>query len=163
MKDAGTEQLDARGLRVGMAVSRYHDAVTDRLRDGAERVFTDAGGEPDDLVVVTTPGAFELTAVCQALAMRGDLDAVVALGCVIRGETSHDQYIAQAVANGLTQVTLETRLPVAFGLLTCHTRRQAIERAGGAEGNKGEEAMRAAIESVRVIRGIGRRTKAEAQ
>ena len=148
---------------MGIVVSRYHEAVTDRLRSGAEAVFTEAGGNPKDLLVVNAPGAFELTAICHTLAIRGDLDAVVALGCVIRGETSHDQHIANAVATGLTQITLETRVPVAFGLLTCHTRRQASERAGGGEGNKGEEAMRAAIETARILGDLGARAKAESR
>jgi 6,7-dimethyl-8-ribityllumazine synthase len=154
MQDPTTIQLDASGLRIGVARSRYHSEMTDRLCAGAEAAFVEAGGDPDALVVVPAPGTFELTAVCRALATRDDIDAVVALGCVIRGETAHDRYICEAVAAGLTSITADTGKPVAFGVLTCQTRRQASERAGGALGNKGTEAMRAAIEMVAVLRSI---------
>ena len=149
-------EADAAGLRVGLAVSRYHDRITDALRDAAVERFRRAGGADADLRVVHTPGAFELTAVCRAFAASGDVDAVVALGCVISGETDHDRYIAAAVATGLTMITVETGVPVAFGLLTCASLDQAEARAGGNRGNKGDEAMLAAIETVSVIRSLGR-------
>lgn len=142
----------ARGLRIGVAVSQYHGDITEALRDGAVEVFTKAGGSADDLLIATVPGAFELLTLCQALARRGDLDAVIAIGCVIRGETTHDQYICQAVSQGLAQIALDTGKPVAFGLLTCQTKHQARERAGGEGGNKGAEAMAAAIETACALR-----------
>jgi 6,7-dimethyl-8-ribityllumazine synthase len=142
----------AEGLRIGIAVSRYHQDITDALRQGAVEVFTKAGGSADDLLIATAPGSFELMPLCQALANREDVDAVVALGCVIRGETTHDQYICQAVSQGLGQITLDTGKPVAFGLLTCQTKHQARERAGGENGNKGAEAMAAVIETVHALR-----------
>jgi 6,7-dimethyl-8-ribityllumazine synthase len=145
---------DATGLRVGLAVSRYHDRITDALCKAAVDRFRHAGGADEDLHVVKTPGAFELTAVCRAFAAGGNIDAVVALGCVISGETDHDRYIASAVATGLTMITVETGVPVAFGLLTCATLDQAEARAGGDHGNKGDEAMLAAIETARVIRSL---------
>jgi 6,7-dimethyl-8-ribityllumazine synthase len=147
----------AAGLRVAVAVSRYHAEITASMRDSAVRRFGEAGGRPEDLLVVGAPGSFELTAVCRALAARGDLDAIVALGCVISGETPHDQYIASAVAHGLTEVTLRTGVPVAFGVLTCRSVEQARARCGGgaARGDKGAEAMAAAIEAATVCRAIG--------
>ncbi|MHC4219598.1 MAG: 6,7-dimethyl-8-ribityllumazine synthase [Planctomycetota bacterium] len=145
----------AAGLRIGVAVSRYHDAVTNAMRDAAVRLFTDAGGAGDDLQIVTTPGAFEVVAACQALAARNDIDAVVAIGCIISGETTHDQYIASAVAHGLTSITVQTGVPVTFGVLTCQNMAQAEARAGGDRGNKGAEAMAAAIEAARIVESAG--------
>ena len=146
--------LNASGLRIGIAVSRYHSDITDALRDGAVRTFTESGGREEDLLLVSAAGSFELTALCQALARRDDLDALIAIGCVIRGDTTHDEYICRAVTRGLTQITLETGKPITFGLLTCHTKHQARERAGGEKGNKGAEAMAAAIETVRTLRDL---------
>ena len=94
--------------------------------------------------------------VCRAQAVRGDFDAVVALGCIISGETDHDRHIASAVATGLTMITVDTSVPVAFGVLTCRTLEQALARAGGDRGNKGAEAMAAAIETARTLRGLRR-------
>ncbi|MHC4588131.1 MAG: 6,7-dimethyl-8-ribityllumazine synthase, partial [Planctomycetota bacterium] len=110
-----------------------------------------AGGARGDLRIVSAPGAFELVTACAALAARNDIDAVVAIGCVVSGETTHDQYIASAVAHGLTSVTVQTGIPVAFGVLTCQNMAQAEARAGGEKGNKGAEAMAAAIESARMV------------
>jgi 6,7-dimethyl-8-ribityllumazine synthase len=141
---------NAAGLRIGVAVSRYHEAITSAMRDAAVRVFTSAGGAPGDLHIVSTPGSFELVAACQALAARNDIDAVVAIGCVISGETTHDQYIASAVAHGITSITVQSGTPVTFGLLTCQTLAQAEARSGGDKGNKGGEAMLAAIEAARI-------------
>ncbi len=146
--------LDAKGLRIAIAVSRYHDDITETMCVGAVKAFTEAGGADGDVLAVPAAGAFELISLCQALAARDDLDGVVAIGCVIRGETRHDEYICRAVSEGLTRIILETGKPVGFGLLTCHTKHQARERAGGERGNKGEEAMSAVIEAVQTIREI---------
>ncbi|MHC4127973.1 MAG: 6,7-dimethyl-8-ribityllumazine synthase [Planctomycetota bacterium] len=143
--------ISAAGLRIGVAVSRYHTAITDPMRDAAIRHFVEAGGARGDLRIVSAPGAFELVTACAALAARNDIDAVVAIGCVVSGETTHDQYIASAVAHGLTSVTVQTGIPVAFGVLTCQNMAQAEARAGGEKGNKGAEAMAAAIESARMV------------
>ncbi len=145
---------DGRGLRIGLVVSRYHDAVTGAMRDGAERAFIEAGGSTDDLLMVEAPGAFELPALAAAVAETGRVDAVVTLGCIITGETTHDRYIAHAVADGLTRLSIERVLPVALGVLTCQTIEQAEARAGGDQGNKGAEAMAAAIASARQIRAL---------
>ena len=146
----------AAGLRIGVAISRYHTAITEPMRDAAVKQFVDSGGALDDLRIVSTPGTFELTAACGALAARNDVDAVVALGCVVSGETTHDRYIASAVAHGITMITLQTGVPVAFGVLTCQNMDQARARAGGEKGNKGAEAMAAAIEAARLIDAAGR-------
>ena len=128
--------------------------ITTALRAGAVKQFTDAQGVEADLRVVPAPGTFELTAVCKALINGGGLDAVVALGCVISGETTHDTYIATAVAHGLTELTLATGVPVTFGVLTCQTIDQARARAGGPRGNKGAEAMAAAIETTVILKSL---------
>jgi len=146
----------ARGLRVGVATSRYHETVTNRLQEGALKAFRAAGGSDDDLVLVDAPGSFELVAIAHALASRADIDAVVCIGCVLTGETTHDQYICQACAAGLAQITAHTGKPVAFGVLTCQSLKQAHARSGGSagvpsKGNKGEEAMNAAIIAAQAV------------
>lgn len=155
MRHDSPTNVDATDLRIAVAVSRYHAEVTDALRAGAADRHAAQGGT--DLEVIETPGAFELVAVCRALAHRGDLDGVVALGCVITGETDHDRYINEAVSHGLTQITVDTGTPIAFGVLTCGTLEQARARAGGEHGNKGDEAMTAVLETVATIRAIASR------
>lgn len=147
---------DARGLRIGIATSRYHDHVTAALARGACQAFRDAGGSDDDLVLVDAPGSFELVAIAHALASRADLDAVVCIGCILTGETTHDRYICEAVANGFAAITAARGKPVAFGVLTCQTIEQAEARAGGAKGNKGVEAMVAAIVAAQAVGRIRR-------
>ncbi len=147
---------NAAGLRIGVAVSRYHAEITDTMKAAAIAQFTGAGGASDDLEIVAVPGAFELTAACRSLAARGDLEAVVAIGCVISGETTHDRHIASAVAHGLTSITVHTGVPVTLGVLTCRNAEQARARAGGDKGNKGAEAMAAAIEMARLVNNLAR-------
>jgi 6,7-dimethyl-8-ribityllumazine synthase len=159
MRDPQSEPLPAADLRVGIVVSRYHGDITMALRDGAVRAFNAAGGREADLKVIESPGAFELTVLCTALVRSGDVDAVVALGCIVAGDTAHDQYLAHAVAHGLTMLSVDSGVPVAFGVLTVQTLQQARDRAGGAKGNKGEEAMAAAIASAITIRSLLSRTE----
>ena len=141
---------DAASLRIAIVSSAYHRDVTGALRDGAAAALQARGGAV--AVEESAPGAFELPMVAQAIAARGDVDAVVALGCVLTGETSHDRYISDAVAHGLMQVALRHSVPVTFGVLTCVTIEQARARAGGAKGNKGGEAMDAAIDAALAVR-----------
>ena len=138
--------------RVAIVVSRYNASITDRLLEGAIEEYVGRGGVREDLVVLEAPGAYELPVICRTAARSGRFDAVVALGCLIRGQTMHDQHIAQAVAGGLIEVSNQTGIPVAFGVLTVETAPQAAVRAGGAKGNKGADAMAAAMESASVIR-----------
>ena len=146
-----TSSPDASGLRIGIAVSRYHGEITNRLLEGAKSFFLSHGGSEENLIIMRTPGAFELTVACRALAEIDTIEAVIALGCVISGETTHDQYINQSIIQGLTTITTTTGLPVAFGVLTCQSMKQARVRAGGAKGNKGEEAMAAVIEMANTL------------
>lgn len=137
--------MNAAGLRAGLVVSRYHEGITRALAEGAREAFVEAGGDPADLIELAAPGAYELPQIASALARSGRVDLIIALGCVIHGETKHFEYICQAVAQGLMTVSLESAMPVAFGVLTCDTLAQAKARAGGELGNKGVEAMHAAL------------------
>jgi 6,7-dimethyl-8-ribityllumazine synthase len=138
--------LDGRGLRVGVIVSRFNEPVTARLRLGAEEALAAAGVLSHAIEVVDVPGAFELPVAARVLAATGRVDTIVCLGCVIRGETPHFEYISSAVAHGLMQVSVETGVPVAFGVLTTNTLEQADARSQPGPSNKGREAARAAIE-----------------
>ncbi len=145
---------DAHGLRIAIVTSAYHADICNAMARGACETFADAGGEPDSLIQVASPGAFELVVICAALAARADVDAVVAIGCVLTGETSHDRFLCDAVAHGLADISIRTGKAVAFGVLTCLTIEQARARAGGNKGNKGAEAMSAAIAATRTIQAI---------
>jgi 6,7-dimethyl-8-ribityllumazine synthase len=141
----------ARGITqppVAIVTSRYNASITDALRDGAIEAYVRAGGRFEDLALIPAPGSFELPALALAAARGGRWAGVVAIGCVIKGETSHDVYIAQAVVNGLVQVTIATGIPVALGVLTVDTPQQAKDRAGGSMGNKGHEAMTALLDTI---------------
>ncbi len=154
MRTSDQSPIDASGLRIGIITSQYHGAICEKLQSGAQACFLEAGGHASDLLLVSAPGSFELIAIARTLAMRPDLDAVVCLGCVLTGETRHDEYICEAVANGLGQIAASIGKPVAFGVLTCPTIEHAQARAGGAKGNKGAEAMRASIAAARSIREV---------
>tara|TARA_B100001059_G_scaffold212871_1_gene228263 strand:- start:948 stop:1547 length:600 start_codon:yes stop_codon:yes gene_type:complete len=136
--------IDATGLRIGMVTSAYHEEITARMREAAIAAFLEAGGQEDDLYEVVAPGAFELVVLADALA-RKDLDGVVVLGCVIKGDTMHDQYICNSTSQMLAHISFEHEIPVGFGLLTLFSKEQGMDRAGGEKGNKGEETMNAVI------------------
>ena len=131
---------------VGIVVGRFNGNITSRLLDGALEALGEAGVARERIDVMPVPGAFELPLGAMALAKTRRYACVIALGCVIRGDTPHFEYVAGEAASGLQLAGLETGVPVAFGLLTCDSRRQAEERAGGEKGNKGAEAARTALE-----------------
>jgi len=139
---------------LAIVVSRYNASITDRLLHAAADEYASAGGSPDHLTVIHAPGAFELPALCLHAARSGTFAGILALGCIIKGDTPHDQYIAHAVAQGLTHITLHTGVPIAFGVLTTNTVQQAKDRAGGKKGNKGHEAMAALIDTVFAIHAL---------
>ncbi len=145
--------------RVAVVISRYNASVTDRLLEGALKAYESRGGFRIDVAVIDAPGSYELPALALAAARTGRFAGVVAIGCLIKGETSHDRYIAEAVAQGLIQVTIATGLPVAFGVLTVETPAQARARAGGALGNRGEQAMRAVLDTIGQIRMLQARAR----
>ncbi len=139
-------KLLARGRSFGIVVSRFNGLVTEQLLQGAVDCLVRHGAEGDAISVVRCPGAFEIPQVAMRLAGGGKLDAVICLGCVIRGETPHFDYIASEVAKGVGQISLQTDTPVTFGVLTTDTLEQALERAGAKAGNKGWDAALSAIE-----------------
>ncbi len=141
---------------VALVVAQYNSSVTNRLRDGALSAYAEAGGDPASVTVIEAPGAFELPALCAAVARSGRCAGVVALGCIIEGETSHGDHIARAVAGGLIDVTLQLGIPVSFGVLTVDTAGQAHARAGGQQGNKGVEAMHALLETLAATAALAR-------
>jgi 6,7-dimethyl-8-ribityllumazine synthase len=137
---------DASRLRIAIIVSRFNGFVTDRLRDGAVAALREAGAAESAIQIFAVPGAFEIPQAARAAAETGRFDAIVCLGCLIRGETPHFEYIASAAAHGVTAAAGETGVPMAFGVLTTNTPEQALERAGEGPENKGREAAAAAIE-----------------
>ncbi len=145
-------KLDATGLRAGLVASRFNDFVVARLVSGAVDTLVRHGASEDDITLVKVPGAFEIPQAVTVLARSGRFDLVLALGAVIRGSTPHFDYIASEVAKGVAQVSLESSIPISFGVLTTDTLEQAIERAGSKAGNKGAEAAMAAIEMANVFR-----------
>ena len=142
--------------RYAIVVSRYNDSITQRLLDGALESLQASGVADDDIQVAWVPGAWELPVVAAKFASCAKIDAVICLGAVIRGETTHDQYINSQVASSLGKLSLKHDLPVLFGLLTCETMEQAIHRAGGNVGNKGVETALTAVEMVNVMEMISR-------
>ncbi len=140
--------------RYAIVVSTYNANITNKLLAGAIETLSAAGIASGDIVVVRVPGAWELPLAATLLAKKPSINAVITLGAVIRGETTHDQHINRAVSDALMDLMNETGKPVAFGLLTCNTLEQAIHRAGGNVGNKGCEAAEAAIDMVRITRAV---------
>ena len=145
-------ELDATGMRFAIVAARFNHDVTEPLCAGAEKTLRDHGAA--DVHVAWVPGAFELPLVAKKFAQSGAVDAVVCIGAVIRGETPHFEYVAGECAAGLTRASLDTGVPIAFGVLTVEDRAQAQERVGGAEGHKGEEAAATAIEMVSLLRNL---------
>lgn len=143
------------GGRYAIVAPRFNAFVTEHLVNGALDALARHGANPDNIVVVRCPGAFELPLVCAKLAQGGKHDAVIALGCVIRGNTAHFDYVAGEAAKGVAHASLQTGVPVIFGVLTTDTLEQAIDRAGAKMGNKGAEAAATAIEMVNLLRTLG--------
>ena len=139
-------QLNASSQSFGIIVSRFNEFITSRLLDRALDCLRRHGASDDNIQIVYCPGAYELPQIAQQLASGGTCDVVICLACLIRGETPHFEYIASAVSTGLTKVSLETNMPVVFGVLTTDSLEQAIDRAGTKGGNKGWDAALAAIE-----------------
>ncbi len=145
-------QIDARGLRFAIVVSRFNSFISERLLSGAMDALARAGAGAESAELVRVPGSWEMPVAAAALARSKRHDAIICLGAVIRGETPHFDYVAGEAAKGLAQVTLETGIPIAFGVLTTNTLEQAIDRAGAKGGNKGFEAAMTAIEMANLLR-----------
>ena len=144
-------EASARGRSVAIVAARFNDLIVSSLLKGARAMWLERGGANEELLVVRVPGAFELPVVARQLAGSGRYDAIVALGCVIRGDTPHFDYVAGECAHGLQLAGLETGVPVIFGVLTVETLEQALERAATGAGNKGGESMACALEMAAVM------------
>lgn len=144
-------QLSAKGRTFAIVLARFNDLIGSRLLDGALDCITRHGGSADSVTVVRVPGAFEIPLAARLIADKGEVDAIICLGAVIRGSTPHFDYVAGEVAKGVAMVMLDSRLPVSFGVLTTDTIEQAVERAGSKSGNKGWDAALAAIEMADLV------------
>ncbi len=150
-----TGKLDATGLRFALVASRFNEFITSRLLAGARDALIRHKADEKNLTDVWVPGSWELPLAAKALAECGKYDAVVCLGCVMRGDTTHHEYIGGEAAKGIAQVTLETGVPIGFGVLTTDSLEQSIERAGSKAGNKGADAALGALEMVTLLKEIG--------
>ena len=142
------------GLNVAIIVSRFNDLVTNKLLEGAKDVLLRHDVSNNAIEIFKVPGAWELPLIAQEVALTGKYDAVIALGAVIRGDTAHFDYVAGEMSKGLAQVSLQHRVPIAFGVLTCDTLEQALLRAGSKAGNKGSECAEVAIEMASLLKNI---------
>jgi 6,7-dimethyl-8-ribityllumazine synthase len=144
--------LTAQGLSFGIVVSRFNEFITKALLEGALDALQRHGADESHITVAWVPGSFEIPIAAKALAQSGRFDGIIALGCVIRGATTHYDHLASAVTSGLSSVALESGLPVAFGVLTVESIEQGIERAGSKAGNKGAEAALVAVEMANLLK-----------
>jgi 6,7-dimethyl-8-ribityllumazine synthase len=149
-------KLLAKGLKFGIVLSRFNDFIGERLLEGAMDALRRSGADEDDCTVARVPGAFEIPLAAKKMAKSGRYDAVICLGCVIRGATPHFTYIANEVTKGIASLTLDTEVPVSFGVLITDNIEQAIERAGTKIGNKGFDAAMSAVEMANLIKEIGK-------
>lgn len=149
--------LSAKGLKVAIIVSRFNDFISERLLGGAIDTLIRSGAKDEDIEVVRVPGAFEMPVVAKTLASRGIHDAVICLGCVIRGSTPHFDYVAGEVAKGIARTAYDFAFPISFGVITADNLEQAIERAGAKSGNKGRDAALSAIEMANLLKSIGKK------
>lgn len=147
-------QLAAKGKRFGIVASRFNDFITKQLIEGCVDAFSRHGADKEKIELALVPGAFEIPLVAQKLAKTKSFDAIVCLGTIIRGSTPHFDYIASEVSKGIAKVSLDSGIPVIFGVITADTIEQAIERAGTKDGNKGKDAAMSAIEMANLMDGI---------
>ncbi len=145
---------DARGLKIGIVVSRFNGFVTEKLLEGAADGFTSHGGADENLTIVRVPGAFEIPLIVEKMAASGKYDALVCLGAVIRGDTPHFDYVCDAVTRGIGDAVRTYKIPIGFGILTTDDVQQAMDRAGTKDANKGYEALLTVLEMIHVIRCI---------
>ena len=149
-------KLIAKGLKFGMVLSRFNNFIAERLLEGALDALKRSGAEEEDCAVARVPGAFEIPLAAKKMLKTGRYDAIICLGCVIRGATPHFEYIATEVTKGIAHLSLENEIPISFGVLITDTIEQAIERAGTKVGNKGFDAAMSAIEMANLMKEIGK-------
>lgn len=141
--------------KFAIVVSNYYENITHKLLEGAVKTLVSSGVTESDITTLWTPGSWELPAATLRVLKSGKFDGIVILGCVIKGETTHDQHINTAISNGIAELTLQYDVPIGFGLLTCNTLQQALDRSGGPVGNKGVEAAEAAVHMTRLFSEFG--------
>jgi 6,7-dimethyl-8-ribityllumazine synthase len=146
--------LQAKGLKFGIVISRFNEFITGKLLDGAKDALIRHGAKEEDIDIVKVPGSFEIPLIARKMAAKETYNAIICLGTVIRGATPHFDYISAEVSKGIATVSMETGVPVAFGVLTCDTIEQAVERAGTKSGNKGWDAALTAIEMARLLKNL---------
>ena len=139
-------ELQAKGLKFGIVMSRFNEFITSKLLDGAVDALLRHGAREDDIDIAKVPGSFEIPLIAKKMALKGSYNAIICLGTVIRGATPHFEYIAAEVSKGIASASMETGVPIAFGIITSDTIEQAVERAGTKSGNKGWDAAVTAIE-----------------
>jgi 6,7-dimethyl-8-ribityllumazine synthase len=154
MKNIGTNNIEIKSFPLAIIVSRFNQSITDRLLEGALERLQELGFTDDLISIVTVPGAVEIPLTAKRLAEKGKFQAIITLGAVIRGQTSHYDYVCQIVAQGCLRVSLDNNIPVIFGVLTTENQQQALQRAGGNHSHKGLEAVDAAIEMVNILTNI---------
>ena len=157
MPDERKGSLNAKGLRLAIVVSRFNQFITNRLLQGALDALGRAGTDEKKIEVVRVPGSFEIPVAAKTLAQTGRYDALICLGCIIRGQTQHFDYISAEVTRGIQLAAIDTGVPMAFGVLTTDTLEQAVERAGAKSGNKGADAALSAVEMANLLKGTRRR------
>ncbi|MEK7741526.1 MAG: 6,7-dimethyl-8-ribityllumazine synthase [Nitrospirota bacterium] len=145
-------ELQAKGLKFAIVVSRFNDFITSKLLDGAKDALLRHGAKEEDIDIARVPGSFEIPLIARKLASKGTYNAVICLGTVIRGATPHFEYVAAEVAKGIAAASMETGVPIAFGVITSDTIEQAVERAGTKSGNKGFDAAITAIEMAQLLK-----------
>jgi len=145
-------ELQAKGLKFGVVIRRFNDFITSKLLDGAKDALLRHGAKEDDIDVIKVPGSFEIPMVAKRMALKGTYNAILCLGTVIRGATPHFEYIAAEVSKGIASASMETGIPIAFGIITSDTIEQAVERAGTKSGNKGWDAAITAIEMAQLLK-----------
>ncbi|MFZ3138059.1 MAG: 6,7-dimethyl-8-ribityllumazine synthase [Thermodesulfovibrionales bacterium] len=145
-------ELQAKGLKFGIVISRFNDFITSKLFEGAKDALLRHGAKEDDIDVVKVPGSFEIPIVAKKMALKQMYNAIICLGTVIRGATPHFEYISAEVSKGIASASMDTGVPIAFGVITCDTIEQAVERAGTKSGNKGWDAAITAIEMAQIMK-----------
>ncbi len=149
------KKISAKGFNFGIVVARYNSDVTDLLLQGALGILSKRGAAGGNMDIFWVPGAFEIPLLLKKMARTGKYHALLALGAVVRGDTPHFEYVCQGVTQGVTQVSLQEEIPIAFGVLTVNNKKEALDRVGGKEGHKGEEAARVAIEMAHLVKHFG--------
>ena len=147
-------ELQAKGLKFGIVISRFNEFITSKLLDGAKDALVRHGAKEDDIDVAKVPGSFEIPMIAKKMAVKGVYNAIICLGTVIRGATPHFEYISAEVSKGIASASMETGVPIAFGIITCDTIEQAVERAGTKSGNKGWDAAMTAIEMAQLLKKV---------